>query len=342
MALERLMTEPEYRKVEAISYSMLAGVSKSPASLINTEKLETPSIIYGSAVDTLAFDGEETFEQKFGILSGTSPSPVIEKIVKDVIITLETTTGFVGELDDYDELILNTAKAVEYGKGWKDETIIRKVKDEGGRDYFNMVKDNVGKYLLDTLQYQNVRNSVHTLYTHPFTAQWFNAGDNEDIVFQFPILWAHKGFKCKSLFDIIKFDHENKVIYPCDLKTTFDHVLGFPMNVLKWKYFVQASFYSAGLKYWKLENKEFFNYRIDNFRFIVISSTDPFRPLVYKCSDEDLYAGRYGGKLKYNGEFEKGFEDLMDDMQWHLNTQNFSYPKEVYDKNGEITLNIFA
>jgi len=342
MELKKIMTEPEYRKVEAISYSMLSGVSKSPASLISTEKLETPSIIYGSAVDTLTFDGEEAFMEKFGINSGVSPSAIVEKITREVMDVIITTKGeYEGELDEYDELILSTAKANEYGKGWKDETITRKIKDEGGRDLYNLVKINQGKWLLDTLQYQNVRNSAHTLYTHEFTSKWMNCNDDESIVFQFPILWVYKGFKCKSLFDILKFDHKNKIIYPIDLKTSYDHVLGFPKNFIKWMYYLQASFYTEAIKYWKLEYKEFFDYRVDDFRFIIISSTDPFKPLVYKCTPEDLYAGKYGGTIQSTGETVKGFDQLIEDMQWHIANELYSYPREVYQAEGELMLNVF-
>jgi hypothetical protein len=95
------------------------------------------------------------------------------------------------------------------------------------------------------------------------------------------------------------------------------------------------------LKYWKLEHKWLFNYRVENFRFIVVSSTDPYKPLVYKCTEEDLYAGRYGGKLKYNDEYQKGFDQLIDDMQWHIETNNYSYPREIYELDGEVPLSIF-
>src|SRR5690606_32819587 len=109
MALEKLMTEPEYRQVDAISYSKLAGVAKSPASLIATEKLETPSLTYGSAVDTYAFDGEEEFKKKFAIMSGDPPSTTIETIVNEVITIVQSKdlNGEIkGTLDDHDELIL--------------------------------------------------------------------------------------------------------------------------------------------------------------------------------------------------------------------------------------------
>ena len=342
MALEKIMTEPEYREVSAISYSMLSGVSKTPASLLNKMKLDTPSLTYGSAVDTLCFDGEKVFNEKFIINSGNSPSKQVELIVKDIMSNIVNANGsLIGTLDDYDDLILSIAQAQQYGKGWKDETIIRKIKDEGGREVFQFSIESFGKKVLDTIQYNNVLNSRQTLFTHPFSKEWFNVNNDEQILFQFPILWKYKGKPCKSLFDIIKINHKDKIIYPVDLKTSYDHVLGFPYNYIKWCYPLQSSFYSEGLKYWKLENPQFIDYRIDYFRFCIISSQDPFKPLVYKTTDDDLWAGKHGGFIKRNGNHFKGFDQLIDDMEWHLENMLYDYPREVYEKQGELALNVF-
>lgn len=347
MSLKRIMTEPEYRQVEAISYSMLAGVDKTPASLINKIKIESPSLTYGSAVDTLAFDGSDVFNEKFIINSGSTPTKPIQLIVDDIVNNIVIQKGeLVGTLDDYDKQILVVAKTVEYGKGWNPDTIIRKVKDEGGRDLFSFKKESAGKLILDSFEYQKVINSVNTLFTHPFTRHWINE-DMEvgyEVVYQFPILWTYKGRPAKCLFDIIGFDHAQKIIYPIDLKTSYDHVLAFPTNFLKWKYYVQSSLYSESLKYWKLDNPEYMNYRVDNFRFMIISSQDPFIPLMYKCTDETLYAGKNGGKINFHGNIEevRGFDQLIDDMEWHLNESKFDYPKRIYDVNGELELDVFV
>jgi hypothetical protein len=342
MSLVKTMTEPEYRQYSAISYSMLSGVSKSPASLIASDKESTSGLIYGSAVDTYVFDGEEEFKKKFALNIGVSPSQIVEKITKDTMTAIIQTKGQLeGELDDYDNLILDIATALEYGKGWKPETIIRKVKDEGGKDLFSFTKENEGKKILDQFQYDNVINTANTLYTHEFSKKWLTANENEEVVFQFPIIWKYKGRECKSLFDIIKIDHVNKVIYPVDLKTSYDHVLSFPVNYFKWNYVLQASFYTDALKYFKLQHKELFDYRIDNFRFLVISSQDPFRPLVYKTTEVDIYTGKYGGRLKHKGYDIKGFDILINDMEWHLENQMFDYPREIYDSKGEIEFDVF-
>tara|TARA_R110000822_G_scaffold178776_5_gene318702 strand:- start:315 stop:1346 length:1032 start_codon:yes stop_codon:yes gene_type:complete len=342
MELVKLMSEPEYRQVNAISYSMLSGVDKTPASLINTEKFSSPALTYGSAVDTYVFDGEEEFKKKFTVNTGESPSWKVEQIMTDIIKSITTQKGaLAGELDEYETLILATALAHEYGKGWKPETITRKILDEGGRDMFNFMRDNVGKQILSTDQYENVLNSANTLFTHDFSRKWITADENQEIHYQFPILWNWKGKPCKSLFDIIKIDHKEKVIYPIDLKTTGDHVLGFASSFVKWKYYLQASFYTEALKYFKLENEELFDYRVDIFRFLIISSGDPRKPLVYETTENDLFVGKNGGSLRYNSNEVRGFDKIIEDMEWHMGNQLYDYPRNVYESDGILTLDVF-
>ena len=105
--------------------------------------------------------------------------------------------------------------------------------------------------------------------------------------------------------------------------------------------YLQAAFYSESLKYLKLQYPELFTYRVENFRFVVVSSQDPFRPLVYKTSDVDLYAGKYGGKLQKYNEEVRGFDQLIEDMLWHVETSNYNYPRNIYELGGEVELNVF-
>lgn len=342
MELVKLMSEPEYRKVPAISYSMLSGVDKTPASLINTEKPESTALTYGSAVDTYVFDGEEEFKKKFTVNTGESPSWKVEQIMQDIMKTITIKEGELkGNLNDYDKLIITTALAHEYGKGWKPDTVLRKIKEEGGNDLFEFTRDNQGKQILSSDQYENVLNSANTLFTHDFSRQWITADEDEEIIYQFPIIWEVNEKPCKSLFDIIKIDHKNKIIYPVDLKTTGDHVLNFPTNFIKWKYYLQASFYSDALAYFIKNNEKLSDYTIDKFRFLIISSNDARKPLVYETTERDLYVGKHGGTLKYNNREIKGYLQIIDNMVWHLNNQYFDYPKDIYDNNGMVTLDLF-
>ena len=343
------MTEPEYRKLPYLSYSLLAGVDKSPAN-INRDNFEmTSSLIYGSAVDVLAFDGKEEFKKKFAVLDHNAPSDAVKKIVDEVFERNESRekTGFllteINSLDSplLDNEIYEVARGQDYGAAnWKKETIIGKVRKEGTK-YFDFLSENKGKLMLDGFMYEKARNSVKTLYEHEFTRSYMNPEDGVEIFFQFPIIWSYKGFDCKSLLDIFIIDHNKQMIKPVDLKTSFDDVMYFPVNYIKWKYYIQAAFYSRAVSYLKLKHPQLLNYAVDYFKFIVISSNNPIKPLVYTTTDQDLEYGEYGGTLR-NGQEVKGFDQLIDDYRWHIENGKYQYPREVYEKNGELEFKVWS
>lgn len=348
--LERKFTEPEYRLLPYISYSKLAGVDKNPANLLSDGMKLTKSLIYGSAVDCLAFDGEDRFWEKYALLDYKGPSDKIVEIIDSVfeqyMVLKQGSFLFSEEVTDLskstilDETILNTARGLEYGaSNWKDETIIKKVKEEGGT-YFNFLKQNEGKQMLDAWMYERARNSVHTLFNHEFTKQYFNEEEGVDIYFQYPLIWKYNGLDCKCLFDILIIDHNKKVIKPVDLKTTYDDVLLFPQNYVKWRYVIQSSFYTKSIQYLKLQYPELLSYNTEFFKFVVISSQDSRRPLVYQTTDVDLYVGEFGGKLT-DGTKVKGYKQLITDLMWHEESQIYDFPKEVYDNKGHLTFDVF-
>lgn len=343
--ITRPMSEPEYRAVDCLSYSMLSGLSKSPGNLISKEKPEGAGLTFGSAVDTLAFDGETEFFKKFAIMATKQPTYKIKQVIDDIIKS-QSNEIFYKEYDELEPTILITARSLEYGAdNWKDETILRKIKEEGGKDYYDFFKSNADKMIIDPVIYENVINSVTALYNHPFTSKWFNADEENgwQLIFQYPLFGKVKfndvETKVKGLMDILAIDHVNKIIYPVDLKTSAGHVLDFKTAFVKWNYYIQASLYFLLIKQWAIENG-LVDYNIANFKFIIISSTDFFhRPLVYNCTTNDLYCGEHGGTIQ--GESVKGYRQLIQEYYWHTINEKYDYPKEIYDNKGELSLNIF-
>jgi hypothetical protein len=348
--IKREMTEPEYRALDCISYSQLSGLDTSPGNLIAGSMEMTEPLIYGSAVDCLAFDGKEAFDKKFTVISQDKPSWMLEKVIKGIVDELLVTHNELdgplsSNLEDHESTILAVAKSVEYGKGWHDPTIVKKV-IEGCGELFRTTIENVGKLALDTQQYEYIENSVNILFTHDFTAEYFRADEGQEIYFQLPIVWEYEKdgviYKCKSLLDIMKIDHNLKKIYPIDLKTTGKSVLAFPGSFIQWKYYLQSSFYTDAVIY--LRDKlypELSDYTVELFKFVVISSKNPHKPLTYVIDQHTLEAGKYGGVIKdYNREV-KGYLELVTDMKWHIDNKKYQYPKEVYDNNGLMELKVF-
>ena len=60
--------EDEYRKDSALSYSTLARYERTGFNGLSSlfDHLETPSLSFGSAVDSIITGGEEEFKERFG------------------------------------------------------------------------------------------------------------------------------------------------------------------------------------------------------------------------------------------------------------------------------------
>lgn len=346
--IKKLMNEPEYRLVDAISYSELAGVDKTPANIITKHKLDSDGIKFGSALDTYIFDGEEDFKKKFVIMTEKLPSPIIKSIIDGVFTIANNNLGFAEELkslEDYKDYILMEAKAKEYGaSNWKDDTIVNKITTDGGKDYFDLLVRACNRSILDSFTFEQILNSTNTLLTHEFTKDKFSKKEGCDIFYQFPIFWEYtntegKVYKCKSLLDILEIDWNNKIIYPRDLKSMGDHVLSFGYgNYMKFRYFLQESYYTDAVHWFKNNTPELKDFEVAPFEFIVISSQDYSRPLVYKGTQDTYNVGRFGGIIQ--GREVKGYEQLIFERDWHIENDKYSFPYEIYKNNGEIKLSL--
>lgn len=58
------------------------------------------------------------------------------------------------------------------------------------------------------------------------------------------------------------------------------------------------------------------------FKFIAVenkhTSTRP--AVVFNCTANDIYVGRHGGNLKGSGRRAPGYDQLIDDLKWHRQT----------------------
>ena len=324
------MNIKEYREYPAFHYSELAALSKSPSFLIDGYKEETTSMKLGSALDCLITD-PSLFEDRYRI-SEFNGSDTIKEILISISKKLKDNkdTSY-----NYDEEVIKSCKEFNYGQSYKEKTLLAKF-----QPYKEYLKDLLSDYIfLTSEEMANIREAKLTLFTHDFTKFFFNCDVDEEIFYQFPIIFTVNGIKCKVLFDLIKVDHKNKVIYPADIKTS-DSIYTFPQNFLKFRYDIQASLYTESLynadikKLLHLKNN---NYRIEDFRFIVISLKNPDKPLKYNAK-KYINFGKYGWSY-FNIKME-GWMELIDDYKWYKENELYDYRRDIYENNGEIEISI--
>ena len=219
---------------------------------------------------------------------------------------------------------------------------------------------------------------VHVHHVEGIKPGKHRTGDDDpdiEIIYQLPIYFMveehEEGteFEAKGLLDGVYIDHKKKTITPLDLKTIGKPISQFKQSYLKYGYYLQAEWYMYALeelikfKNWKSIgevvipektfvgdkthelNKKFSSlsdYRVNPFNFIV-SETKPFyqNPAqIFKVPAEQRKFAWRGGT--HNGRYYEGLNELLITYKWHLETNYWDMPKELYLNQGITTLNLLT
>ena len=278
------VTEEEYRADKAYSYSTIAKFDREGFEKLDSlfDKIESPSLLFGSCVDTLLTDGQEAFDERFFV----ADFPEIQDNVKKIVETL-----FDLYSDKYDDLnsipdkyIIPITESYEYQKNWKPETRAKVIKEKGA-EYYNLKYLAGTKTIITSTLYTDICDCVSMLKTSEAT-KWYFQDDNPfddsiERLYQLKFKGEYEGIPLRCMMDLAIIDHKNKIIYPCDLKTSYKSEWNFYKSFIEWKYFHQSNLYAEIMRQ-NLEKDEYFkDFKIANYRFIVICNRTR-QPLVWE------------------------------------------------------------
>lgn len=324
-----MITDNNYLDNNSLSQSRLKRILKHPQEFLNFETSEydepKDSIIIGDGVDILLTQEEGTFENNFYTLTEEKPSGQMG--------------DFVWNLFAYRNE--SNAEQIAYDiAGFKRDTIekVRERFKKEGSSYYQALLDAEGKTVITPEQYNTIQSIKNSFLTHEFTKPFFNK-EKYDVYFQIPLTFVYKDVPCKALLDMIAVDKETRVLYPIDIKTSYVKTTYWASNIWKFRYDIQAAFYTEGL----IQNnyQEKYNAKsMNNFRFMVESQAFPGSPLIYEVNDKILEVGKSGGKV-FNRDYE-GFDQAIDRYLWHSTNDLWKYPKEDYENKGIRILNLLG
>jgi hypothetical protein len=354
-----MIVKPEvnYRKLQALNYSMLKVWDENPSTFFDQYKLgkvkkqkPSPSTIVGDIAHffVLDCDGSENefthkIDEKFAQISfetGTGQVFILCDHLFDVTEENMNDEGTITmSLEDRFEEAFNRVKAQEKYKG-KD---IEKVFDDfekNGKDYFQARMDNIGKTIVTPIQLEKGKFVGQNILKDENTAHIFKG---KDVHTSFPIEWVYSNLDCsetacKSELDLFKIDHKLKKIYLYDLKCTWDNE-GFEYSYLKYYYYIQQSYYYLAAKYYFTHvEQQYHDYEIVPMQYIVAdTSLNNRRPLIYPCSELDLQAGLNGFKLAHR--YYKGVNQMMEEICWAENNNIWNMSKDAHKRAGVMSLN---
>lgn len=315
-----LVDETTYRNDSALSYSRIAQFfHNGPKALISNEKIDTPSLRFGSLTDTILTASEE-FDDRFYVADIDKFSDTVRKMTEDL---------FNPEIEELalidDATILMILDTYQYQTNWKSQTRIDKIIDLG-QDYYTVLKYSTGKIVISPQEFSEASQCVQTLKTHPFTYQIFECNEDEEIFYQLKFKEDICDVKMRCMFDIIKLNHKEKWIRPIDLKTTGSSVELFPKSFMEYCYWIQGSSYPSILEIAILKDDYFKDFKILPFQFLVINKNS-LSPLIWEMNYEEVFEFI---KTKY----EVSWMSLLEDANWHLQNGKFDYSRKSYENNG--------
>lgn len=351
--------ETNYRSIDALNCSMIKLFDTEPIKFYEQFKLgkkkkdsKGTALIIGDIVDFYILDCkgheqefEDRFDEKFALFQETKGTGQVFILCDTLLeVTLENTNENGEIMKEFDDLFKEAARRVKIlGKysGKTDDKILEDFK-KSGQVYYQTLIDNVGKVVVDVSLLDKARLVAQLLMKDPFTKDVFSDDGEIEYFPKFPIEWIYtckNGSKivCKSELDLLKIDHDKKIIYPKDLKTTYDNE-NFEMNYLKHRYDLQAAFYHLAVRYWASQ-EGLKGYIIEPMEFIVgDTSASNRRPIRYQITEEDLFKATHG--FSVYGKQYKGIITLIEEINWAEITNNWNASKEVIDSNGKMILNI--
>lgn len=279
------VSEEEYRADPALSYSTLAKYEREGFNNLDKlfDRVETPSLTFGSAVDSIITGGQEEFDERFMVAEFPSVPDSIVKIIKSLYKQYAGT--YRSLLNIPDNSIIRETEAQNYQMNWKPETRAKVIKEKG-TDYYNLLFVAGDRCIIDTQTYQDVCNAVRALKESKST-QFYFADDNPfepniERLYQLKFKGEFDGITYRNMADLIIVNHKEKWVKPVDLKTSSHTEWDFYKSFVDWRYDIQARLYWSIIRQNMDKDEYFKDFKLLDYDFIVVNKRT-LTPLVWNC-----------------------------------------------------------
>lgn len=308
------VTEPEYRDDPALSYSTLARFAREGFNKLDSlfDKVDTPSLTFGSAVDALITGGQEEFDANFIVAEFPPISDNLQTIAKVLFDTYSQTYRNIDEISD--DVLAQVGADNNFYANDKYKNYRVKLIKEGCQEYYNIMYAAQGKKILDSETKNQVDAAVRALKESESTKFYFAPNDPfDDSVqrfYQLKFKATFLGIDYRCMSDLIVVDHKNKTIQPIDLKTSSHTEWDFYRSFTQWRYDIQARLYWRIIKANIEKYDEFKGYTLLPYKFIVVNRLT-LTPLVWDYEDTATSGTLIYGKnkqIEFKDPFELGRE----------------------------------
>lgn len=297
------ITEPEYRKMPELSYSMLSRFQSVGYDITKLEeKQESPSLRFGSQVDTLLTekDAEKSYREHYFVAQIPKLKQEHEERVKNLYKLCGTEHAVIADIpqENLNQFLMTTGFWAD--PKYKMETRLKKFLEQPVEQYYSALSQAGGRIIIPYEEYERVIACVTALRTSPATEMYFNEPKDDDIeiYYQLKMVANLNGIDYRCMYDVIVVIHSKKLIIPVDLKTSLScEEKDFYRNFVKYHYQLQSRLYVRILEQ-NLRNDDYFkDFKILNYRFAFCNAVS-VNPLVWEFEDTFKKGTLYYGKNK--------------------------------------------
>jgi len=363
-----------YKKTDLISYSILKEYESNPKKAVdmfirgygnNNKHVYNENFALGDAIELVYTTGLLPLYTDKLLTSQNYTAAVgfLEFIESRGIKYRHNIKQIINELNDenisslYNYLLADLSI---WGNISKSDTLIKKLINIS--DLISII--NSGKILID-YKFKTIIDNIKYLknsYKLPLKSKKsiFN-DDNIHVYTNVEII--HNGNKI--LLDMIAYDESDNTLYPFDIKSSINTPDKFKYDFIKYKYYLQSSFYKYNIEELFKNNKiglklksitlsglsiitnkiTDFNIPSDvkilDFRFILISKIEGLNPVVFRVNKKLHDIGLTGGVDDYGNKIYGALE-LKSKFLMALNDENYNnHEYYTVDERADLDLNVF-
>ena len=278
--------ESEYRADPALSYSMLSHYEREGFDGIKTlfDKKESPSLLFGSIVDSILTGGIEEFNERFVITDIKMPTDRAKEVA-DALYLEHQNVHTLDEITDTE--IIAKCKELDYCAKYTDKFIAKNMHEKCD-EYFRFLVLANGKQVVDREVYDMAEKAVLALRTAPQCISQYFTNDPSNY-YQLKFKGDLNGVPFRCMADVIRVDYKNKIVYPIDLKTSSHSEWNFATSFIQWRYDLQARCYWRIIRQNMDKDEYFKDFELADYKFIVVNK-ETLTPLIWECpftKDED-------------------------------------------------------
>jgi len=343
MELENIMEESVkvmendfYNKKFYFSYSSLNKLLWNPVVFhsmyilgIKEERVDQ-HLVQGKVIHALLLE-EEKFNDQFIVSPGKLPGDGVKAVVdrvfnhyKELSLSGDTRT----ELEHFDGAILDVMKDMNYFQALKtDQQRLDKIISTESTNYWSFLKTKGDKTLIDQETFDFCKSAVELVKANQSVCKLIGCNttqfDNIEVYNEIPLQAeaTTKPFGIKGIIDNLVINHDEKVIYINDVKTTSKELKDFPETIEFYSYWLQAVIYCSLVANTYKDLIEINGYEL-KFNFLVIDKM--YQTYAFAVSEPTL-------KVWLNR-----LTDVMNKAEWHYVNKCYDLPYDF--ATGSVTL----